>query len=416
MINNSNRQEAQPKKTNTTPKPIPRVEQLKQVDEWGIADLFSSDEPAYAIGEEIFSDSKIVGFGEGETIQKHTIGIIGVLASLAGVVGQEVYSEGSSVFGLELMKSRKHGIETAIFENLATNGVVQIVHGTIGEGFRARGRLESGMSSLGFPEANQRRVGTSRGKNGICHGAYGIGEGMIQINQGMGRGTVGTNNDMPLVRSCAGHVPHQIKPTGNRVQVINPYGETRAQSIYLRLLPTVTTTYFLPATSTMATTTSSLTNPPSPVKKCIQHTVSKSTRDPATPQSKQIVIGPNAIIPTMGINEGEDLIRESEIPYTIIRPCALTEEPAGADLIFEQGDNITGKISREEVAHICVAALESPYACDKTFEVKSVVPFSEPFTVDQENPPREKNYEIYFKTLKDGINGKEVLEQSPVMV
>lgn len=39
--------------------------------------------------------------------------------------------------------------------------------------------------------------------------------------------------------------------------------------------------------------------------------------------------------------QGEDLVRESGIPYTIVRPCALTEEPAGADLIFEQGDNIT---------------------------------------------------------------------------
>lgn len=39
--------------------------------------------------------------------------------------------------------------------------------------------------------------------------------------------------------------------------------------------------------------------------------------------------------------QGEDLLRESGIPYTIVRPCALTEEPAGADLIFEQGDNIT---------------------------------------------------------------------------
>ncbi|XP_058200165.1 protein HIGH CHLOROPHYLL FLUORESCENCE PHENOTYPE 173, chloroplastic isoform X6 [Rhododendron vialii] len=114
--------------------------------------------------------------------------------------------------------------------------------------------------------------------------------------------------------------------------------------------------------------------------------------------------------------KGEDLIRESGIPYTIVRPCALTEEPAGADLIFDQGDNITGKISREEVARICVAALESPYACDKTFEVKSVVPFSEPFTVDPENPPPEKDYDVYFKTLKDGITGKEVLEQSPVAV
>lgn len=114
--------------------------------------------------------------------------------------------------------------------------------------------------------------------------------------------------------------------------------------------------------------------------------------------------------------KGEDLIRESGIPYAIVRPCALTEEPAGADLIFDQGDNITGKISREEIARICIAALESPYALDKTFEVKSVIPFSEPFTVDLENPPQEKDYGIYFKDLKDGITGKELLEQSPVPV
>ncbi|XP_047972293.1 protein HIGH CHLOROPHYLL FLUORESCENCE PHENOTYPE 173, chloroplastic [Salvia hispanica] len=114
--------------------------------------------------------------------------------------------------------------------------------------------------------------------------------------------------------------------------------------------------------------------------------------------------------------KGEDLIRESGIPYTIVRPCALTEEPAGADLIFAQGDDITGKISREEVAKICIAALESPYACDKTFEVKSVIPFSEPYTVDPENPPPEKDYDVYFQTLKDGITGKESLEQTPVSV
>ncbi|CAJ2677352.1 unnamed protein product [Trifolium pratense] len=114
--------------------------------------------------------------------------------------------------------------------------------------------------------------------------------------------------------------------------------------------------------------------------------------------------------------KGEDLIRESGIPYAIVRPCALTEEPAGADLIFDQGDNITGKISREEIARMCVAALESPYACDKTFEVKSVVPFSEPFTVDPENPPPEKDYDIYFKDLKEGITGKEALQENPIPV
>ncbi|PON95849.1 Hopanoid-associated sugar epimerase [Trema orientale] len=114
--------------------------------------------------------------------------------------------------------------------------------------------------------------------------------------------------------------------------------------------------------------------------------------------------------------KGEDLIRESGIPYAIVRPCALTEEPAGADLIFDQGDNITGKISRDEIARLCIAALDSPYALDKTFEVKSVIPFSEPFTVDPDNPPPEKDYDIYFKNLKDGITGKEILEQSPLPV
>ncbi|KAG5155146.1 hypothetical protein JHK82_013115 [Glycine max] len=114
--------------------------------------------------------------------------------------------------------------------------------------------------------------------------------------------------------------------------------------------------------------------------------------------------------------KGEDLLRESGIPYVIVRPCALTEEPAGADLIFDQGDNITGKISREEIALMCVAALDSPYACDKTFEVKSVIPFSEPFTVDPANPPPEKDYDVYFKNLKEGITGKEALQQNPVSV
>ncbi|MBD2777438.1 CIA30 family protein [Iningainema tapete] len=68
--------------------------------------------------------------------------------------------------------------------------------------------------------------------------------------------------------------------------------------------------------------------------------------------------------------KGEDSLRESGIPYTIIRPCALTEEPGSKELIFEQGDNIRGKISREDVAKICVEALEQSKACNVTFEVK----------------------------------------------
>lgn len=109
--------------------------------------------------------------------------------------------------------------------------------------------------------------------------------------------------------------------------------------------------------------------------------------------------------------KGEDVVRESGVPYTVIRPCALTEEPAGAELQFEQGDNITGKISRQEVARIIVDALSSPAARDKTFEVKSTVPFSQPFTVDPANPPPERDYQPFFKQLNAGITGKEALEK-----
>ena len=52
--------------------------------------------------------------------------------------------------------------------------------------------------------------------------------------------------------------------------------------------------------------------------------------------------------------------QESGLPYTVIRPCALTEEPAGAPLLVEQGDNIKGKISRNSVAEIAVASLFEP--------------------------------------------------------
>ncbi|CBN56906.1 MULTISPECIES: CIA30 family protein [Kamptonema] len=68
--------------------------------------------------------------------------------------------------------------------------------------------------------------------------------------------------------------------------------------------------------------------------------------------------------------KGEDCLRSSGIPYTIIRPCALTEEPGGKALMFDQGDNIKGKVSREDIAELCVQALEEPKYSRLTFEVK----------------------------------------------
>ena len=67
---------------------------------------------------------------------------------------------------------------------------------------------------------------------------------------------------------------------------------------------------------------------------------------------------------------GEESLRKSGIPYTIIRPCALTEEAGVRQLVFEQGDNIKGKVSRDAIAELCLQVLTQPKACNVTFEVK----------------------------------------------
>lgn len=86
---------------------------------------------------------------------------------------------------------------------------------------------------------------------------------------------------------------------------------------------------------------------------------------------------------------GEESVRESGIPYTIIRPCAMTEEPGGKPLIFDQGDNIKGKLSREDVAELCVQALQEPKARNVTFEVK-----------ETENGQGNKDWKSSFSNLK----------------
>lgn len=69
--------------------------------------------------------------------------------------------------------------------------------------------------------------------------------------------------------------------------------------------------------------------------------------------------------------KGEDLLRASNIAYTIVRPGGLTNDTGRQSaLLLDQGDEMeAGRISRDDVAEICVAALSSPDARGKTFEV-----------------------------------------------
>ncbi|MEZ5562425.1 MAG: SDR family oxidoreductase [Gammaproteobacteria bacterium] len=73
--------------------------------------------------------------------------------------------------------------------------------------------------------------------------------------------------------------------------------------------------------------------------------------------------------------KGENALRASGVPYTIIRPGGLVNaEPGQASFVFEQGDEVRGqtRIARADLATICVQALKYPEALNRTFETHTV--------------------------------------------
>jgi uncharacterized protein YbjT (DUF2867 family) len=68
---------------------------------------------------------------------------------------------------------------------------------------------------------------------------------------------------------------------------------------------------------------------------------------------------------------GEEALRKSGVPYTIVRPSGLNDKPGGQAVLFAQGDTAKerGFIPREDVAAVCVAALGRADALGKTVEI-----------------------------------------------
>lgn len=68
--------------------------------------------------------------------------------------------------------------------------------------------------------------------------------------------------------------------------------------------------------------------------------------------------------------KGEAAVRASGVPYTIVRPGGLTDEPGGrAGIAVRQGDQEFGRIPRADVAAVLIGVLDLPGATGKTFEV-----------------------------------------------
>jgi uncharacterized protein YbjT (DUF2867 family) len=72
--------------------------------------------------------------------------------------------------------------------------------------------------------------------------------------------------------------------------------------------------------------------------------------------------------------KGEDALRASGVPYTVVRPGGLTNKPGRQQTVFfDQGDRPGDQstISRADVADVCVQALKYPEARNRTFETST---------------------------------------------
>lgn len=80
------------------------------------------------------------------------------------------------------------------------------------------------------------------------------------------------------------------------------------------------------------------------------------------------------------------------VNYCIVRPTGLNDNwPSGSRPIFSQGDVAVGRIHRRDVAKVMCDALNTPHACQKTFEVLSLAGY----------PPARSTEPIFERLVTD---------------
>ena len=70
----------------------------------------------------------------------------------------------------------------------------------------------------------------------------------------------------------------------------------------------------------------------------------------------------------------------------------------------------TRKISRDDVAELCVSLLDCPGGADVSFEIKSTVPFSQPWTEEDSQGAKARDWadELRKADLQAGVTGKTI--------
>ncbi|MEO1637270.1 MAG: NAD(P)H-binding protein, partial [Cyanobacteria bacterium J06631_9] len=68
--------------------------------------------------------------------------------------------------------------------------------------------------------------------------------------------------------------------------------------------------------------------------------------------------------------QAEDYLKQSGVPYTIVRPGGLKNETNSDAIVMSSADTLfEGSIPREKVAQVCVEALSQPAAKNRVVEI-----------------------------------------------
>ncbi len=66
---------------------------------------------------------------------------------------------------------------------------------------------------------------------------------------------------------------------------------------------------------------------------------------------------------------GELILENGRVPYTIVRPGGLVNDPGGQDVAVARNQAVGGRVSRDDVAEVLVQALLQPEARNKIVEM-----------------------------------------------
>lgn len=99
-----------------------------------------------------------------------------------------------------------------------------------------------------------------------------------------------------------------------------------------------------------------------------------STSQPHRKQTPTADAAPDLALPSADWLAAEDIVRQSGMPYTIIRLGDLTDAAPGHGLTVAQNGPLNGSITYDAAADICVQALDQQQASYTTFAVAAAEP------------------------------------------